>query len=151
MSVPATPPPLPDTANERLDQLSDLFRRRLLEDRTQRQLLFEQQERIDRLESDLSGERLVPLLRGLRGVVGRAMAEGADSFGASIAEEILEVLRAYGIEPINELGDLDPLRHEVVEVVGSPAAPVVGRIVTVGFAKRGRTLVPALVSVTEAE
>lgn len=140
-----------DPVSEQLAQLSDLFRRRLLEDRNQRQLIAEQQERIARLESDLTGERLIPLLRGLRLVVGRARAHGEDSFGESIAEEILEALVAFGIEPIDQAGTFDPARHEVVEVEGTPTTPVVSRIVSVGFAKQGHTLVPAQVAIAEGQ
>jgi len=140
-----------DPVSEQLAQLTDLFRRRLLEDRNQRQLIAEQQERIARLESDLSGERLIPLLRGLRLVVGRARAHGEDGFGESIAEEILEALVAFGIEPIDQAGAFDPARHEVVEVEGAPTTPAVSRIVSVGFTKRGHTLVPAQVAIAEAQ
>ena len=144
--------PLPgDPVSEQLAQLSDLFRRRLLEDRNQRQLIAEQQERIARPESDLSGERLIPLLRGLRLVVGRARAHSEDGIGESIAEEIIEALIAFGIDPIDQPGTFDPSRHEVVEVDGSPTIPAVSRIVSVGFAKHGHTLIPAQVAVSEAQ
>lgn len=152
MSAEPTPRDEPqDAVAAQLSQLVDLFRRRLLEDRTQRQLLAEQQERIARLEGDISGERLVPLLRGLRLVIDRVRLHDDDGFGPSVAEEILDVVSGYGIEPIDDLGPFDAARHEVVEVTGKPTAAVVTRIVSVGFMKNGRTLVPALVAVAQAE
>lgn len=137
---------------DQLAQLSDLFRRRLLEDRNQRQLLVEQQARIEKLESELNGDRLVPLLRGLRLVVDRARSlEDEQGFGESIAEEILEALTAFGIDPITDLGPLDPARHEVVGTTAKTESPIVARIVSVGFAKNGRTLIPALVAVSDPQ
>lgn len=146
----STPPQEGTTVDvtEQLAQLTDLFRRRLLDDRRHRQVLETQQVRIDQLQAELAGDVLVPLLRSLRLVIDRARAQtDPDGFGRSIAEEVIEALAAYGIDPIDETGPLDPLLHEVVEseVSGGPAQVV--RVVSVGFRKGGRTLVPARVAI----
>ncbi|HMR47754.1 MAG TPA: nucleotide exchange factor GrpE [Arachnia sp.] len=131
-----------------LEQLTDLFRRRLLDDKVLRQALETQQAQLERMRSELSGDHLVPLLKALRLVVDRARdQDDAAGFGKSIAEEIIEGLASYGIDPIDECGPFDTTRHEVAESQGGQGTLIVDRIVSIGFSKGGRTLIPARVGV----
>lgn len=134
-----------------LGQLTDLFRRRLLEDKVARQALESQQLLIDSLRAELAGDHLVSLLKGLRLVIDRARAYQDESgFGVSIAEELTESLAAHGIEQIDELGPFDPSLHEAVESAAVQGTLVVERVVSVGFRKGARILLPARVAVTSA-
>lgn len=126
-----------------LGQLSDLFRRRLLEDRTMRQAFEQQQTRIGQLEREVSGEWLRPMLKSLGMAIDRARVHAdAAGFGASIADELMAAVADYGIEAISSVEEFDPLVHEVV---GTDPESGCARVVSVGFRKGGRTLVPARV------
>ncbi len=141
-----TEPERTDIAVE-LAQLSDLFRRRLLEDRTMRLLLEQQQARIAQLEDEVTGHRLIPLLQNLRLVIDRARAHSDGSgFGASIADELIAAIADLGIEPIDDLGPLDLSIHDVIGTEPGDTRTVI-RVTSVGFRKGGRTLIPARVVV----
>lgn len=107
---------------QQLGELTDLFRRRLLEDRNTRTLIEAQQSRIRELEADLAGERLRPLVSALALVIDRAdsVAEvgGGDDFASSVSEELVEVLAGLGIREVADQGRVDLQRHELVRVEG---------------------------------
>lgn len=114
-----------DPVLTRLDQLLDLFQRRLLEDKTARQALGELTERARRAEAGLFREALQPMVVHLARTIDRLDCyAGPDAeFAASIREELLEVLAAHGVEQIDTEGSFDPGRHEAIEVNSEAELP----------------------------
>jgi GrpE len=103
----------------RLDELLDLFRRRLLDDRDKRRLIDHAFERAEAAEEGAFRQTLHPLVVGIALVVDRLDGyEGPDpGIAESIRDELLDVLQRHGVEPIEAGGPVDVARHEVVEVV----------------------------------
>lgn len=132
----------------RLDELTDLFRRRLLDDKDKRRLIDDEHERVRAAEVGPFRQFLHPVVTGLALVVDRLDAyEGTDpSFAASIRDELLDVLARHGVLPVPDAGAVDPLRHEVVAMDGVQAAQMaVSRVVRRGFQHAGWVFRPARV------
>ncbi len=140
-----------------LDELMGLFRRRLLSDRAAA-------EREAALQDLLEGRFLESFLHRVRLLMDRlASADEYDSpdagegtqsytFARSVFEELSEALAEVGVEVIDGGGEFDPTRHNAVgREPGDAEVPTVARVVSVGFAHRGRIIVPADVLVTVAE
>lgn len=108
---------------DRLTRLEDLFRRRLVEDKDKRRAFDVLYERLEKADSALQGEMILPLVRQLLLVVDRIDAyEGDDQFVVSLCHELLEILRRSGIEEIQVGREFDPALHEAVEVVDHDGA-----------------------------
>jgi molecular chaperone GrpE (heat shock protein) len=114
MNAPETGPVL-----RKLDELQDLFQRRLLEDRTTRQVLAELTERTQRAEAGLFREYLHPLVCDLARLVDRLDRQGLHDY----AQELIDALAAYGIREVPAEGGFDPAWHEAVEAVERPGLP----------------------------
>jgi molecular chaperone GrpE len=140
---------------QRLDELTDLFRRRLLEDR-------EKQRAFDALYGELTqtraladGQYLVPLVRRLLNVIDRLTADSADAapgeLAGSVAEELADILAMYEVEEIKlESGLFDPKTQEVATVLEAGDAAEDGTIASVrrsGWRLGARVLRPTLVDV----
>ncbi|MGH3867262.1 MAG: nucleotide exchange factor GrpE [Pseudonocardiaceae bacterium] len=135
----------------RLDELTDLFRRRLLDDKDKRRLIDDAHERARAAEVGPFRQFLHPIVTGLALVMDRLDAyEGTDpSFVASIRDELLDVFARHGVLPVSDAGPVDPLRHEVVAVDGAQAAQMaVSRVVRRGFQHAGWVFRPAQVVAT---
>ena len=137
-----------DLVLKKLADLSDLFRRRLMDDKDKRRLIEMLQE-----ELHLSKERsfVDSLLRSLFLVLDRVDAyQGADpEFVASIAAELVEGLRRVGVEEVPAKGRVDPRIHEVNGVDGSAGTDgtwEIDRLVRRGFRVNERLLRPASVT-----
>jgi len=128
----------PGSTEARLDELTDLFRRRLLDDRDKRRMVDEAQERARAAEVGPFRQFLHPVVVGLALVVDRLDShEGPDAeFAASVRDELLDVLDRHGVGTVAATGQVDLTRHEVVGVEGE-AAPdgsmEVARVVRRGF------------------
>jgi molecular chaperone GrpE (heat shock protein) len=136
----------------RLGDLSDLFRRRLLEDADKRHLIEDLHDRVRRGESGMALEYLLPLVYRLLLIVDRLDDyKGADPmFAGSVRSELLLALHQHGVESIDgdsdSGGTVDPAFHEVVTVVGEPPGDLrVGEVVQRGFRYGPRLLRPARV------
>jgi molecular chaperone GrpE (heat shock protein) len=107
-----------DPVVQRLDQLLDLFQRRLLEDKTSRRILAELTERTQRAEAGLFREHLHPLVVQLARIIDRLdRHDGPDvEFALSIRDELLDALAVHGVVEVDTAGEFDPARHEAVEV-----------------------------------
>lgn len=77
---------------QRLDELTDLFRRRLLQDRAQARA-------VEVLRAQVDDLRLAPLCRELILLLDRIDAS-EDDFARSLGEELEEILAHYGLERI---------------------------------------------------
>jgi molecular chaperone GrpE (heat shock protein) len=132
----------------RLDELTDLFKRRLFDDKDKRRLIDNVHERLRAAEAGPFRQFLHPVVSGLALVVDRLDAyQGPDpDFAASIRDELLYVLGRHGVLPVPGAGPVDPLLHEVVAVDGAQDAQmVVSRVVRRGFQHAGWVFRPAQV------
>jgi molecular chaperone GrpE len=111
---------LPEVA-ERLDELTDLFRRRLLDDRDKRRAIDALEQRLEELEPLARGEAAVPLAREMLPLVDRLDGyDGPDaSVVSSVVDELLVALARCGIEEIAVDSEFDPRQQEAVEHVGT--------------------------------
>lgn len=109
---------------ERLDNLADLFVRRLADDRARRVAVEELSERLRQAELGPFRQYLHPLVHGLALVVDRLdRYDGPDpEFAVSIRDELLDLLERQGVRQIEVAGGFDPTTHEAVEVRQDPGA-----------------------------
>ena len=131
-----------------INELSDLFRRRLLSDRASG-------ERERRLLDIVEGRSFDPFLKQLGLLIDRCMdydrqiADGEYSFAASIVDELEQALGLAGVEIIRYPEPFDPHKHVAVsvETVESVTEPYAREVVSVGFIREGRVIAPASVRV----
>ncbi|MGH3096644.1 MAG: nucleotide exchange factor GrpE [Streptosporangiales bacterium] len=135
----------------RLDELRDLFQRRLLDDRGKREAIETLREELRQAKDGPFREFLEPLIHGLALVIDRLdRYDGADpQFVRSVRDELLDVLARHGVTQV-EADVFDPDRHEAVASAATGGAPA-GRVVELrrrGFAHGSRVFRPAQVVVT---
>lgn len=137
---------------DRLSQLTDLFQRRLLEDRDRRRVLDALHDELEEARKAARGEQLMPILRELLVLVDRLDAyEGVDSgFVISVRDEVLEILRRQGVEELPVGPSFDATDHEAarMEPVEDPTQD--GAVVSVdrrGFRRDSHLIRPARVVV----
>jgi molecular chaperone GrpE len=112
--------PLAQTIHQDLAGLSDLFRRRLLNDRENREATAALHEQLGWMRESLAGATLRPLLYDLVLMADRVENAGEDDTGlaASLRLEILDVLARYGVHRMpDERGRFDPGEQEAVGTV----------------------------------
>lgn len=100
----------------RLDCLTDLFRRRLEDDRDKRRLIDELSDRLRDAESGPFRQYLSPFVNSLALVLDRLnQYTGPDQeFASSIRTEIIELLATHGVVEVPHTGLFDPSCHQVV-------------------------------------
>jgi molecular chaperone GrpE (heat shock protein) len=136
--------------DRKLDQLLDLFQRRLLDDRGKSLQIAALQQRLDALEQAAAAEAVRPLVGALALVLDRIgdQTTGDLDFLETVTEELHDALAMLGVQEIECTGDFDPRRHEVVTVVGGVGDLLtVTRVIRRGYQKAGVTLRPARVEV----
>lgn len=140
---------------KRLDDLSDLFVRRLADDRARRAAVEELSERLKQAELGPFRQFLHPFVHGVALVVDRLdRYEGPDpEFAASIRDELRELLERHGVREIEVADEFDPADHEAVEVRHEPEAPpgAVLEVRRAGFAHGPWVFRPAQVVVNTDE
>jgi len=135
------------TIADRLDGLTDLFRRRLLEDRAKNSMLDSLQSKLERAERIQSAEALRPLVTRVAMVIERLQsAPSTEDLRYSIIEELEDLLHLFGVTPIEAVEDVDPRRHEIVSVTGDGTRLRVGELVRAGYEKDGVVLRPARIT-----
>jgi molecular chaperone GrpE (heat shock protein) len=144
-----------DELHRRLDELADLFTRRLADDRARRVAVEELTERLRQAEAGPFREILHPFVHGVALVIDRLdRYAGSDpAFAASIREELLDVLERHGVREVPVEGEFDPSTQEAVEVRHDPDYPP-GEILEVrrtGFAHGAWVFRPAQVVVSSDE
>lgn len=140
-----------DDVVRRLDELKDLFTRRLLDDRQKRATIEALQEELARVRQGLAAEYLTPLAREIALVVDRLdRYAGPDpEFASSVGAELVDLLDRHGVTEVPADGEFDPQRHEAVDTSADPELPD-GRVVEVqrrGFAHHAAVLRPTQVVV----
>lgn len=153
--VEAEPQDRLDELGRRLDELADLFTRRLADDRARRAAVEELTERLRQAEAGPFREILHPFVHGVALVIDRLdRYAGPDpEFATSIRDELLDVLERHGVRPVPIDGEFDPSTQEAVEVRHDPDHPA-GAILEVrraGFAHGTWVFRPAHVVVNADE
>lgn len=132
------------TLSARIDELTDLFRRRLSDDRDKRRLIETLMSQVQFAQSGLTQQILLPLVRELLLVVDRAHSLH-DEHASSVGDELLESLSRYGVEPLPADGSFDPAIHEATRSVPTAGGARAGEIAAVE--RRGFRLGDAVVRV----
>lgn len=140
-----------DEVMRRLDELRDLFTRRLLDDRQKHATIDALQEELAAVRRGLAAEYLTPIAREIALVVDRLdRYAGPDpEFASSIGAELVDLLDRHGVTEVPAGGEFDPQRHEAVDTSADPGVPD-GRVVGVrrrGFAHHAAVLRPVQVVV----
>ncbi len=147
----AVPTELADLRAE-VSALSDLFRRRLLEDRTHRHVVDVLLSRAQAAEAGLAAEYLIPVVVQLFRLAERAeMSDTGDpELVDSLIDEMRVILDNCGVTEIADVAvPVDRLAHEVRVVHGTP--PGVLHVTVVlhrGYRYLGKVLRPAVVEAT---
>lgn len=140
------------TIAQRLNQLEDLFRRRLVEDKDKRRAFDALYERLEAAERAAEGAAQLPLVHQMILVVDRIDAHPRDrgDFVDSIGDELREILRRVGVEEVPIDGVFDPAVHEIVGAAPSDIDGTELLIATThrrGYRTGHRVIRPAHVSV----
>ncbi|KAA8819873.1 nucleotide exchange factor GrpE [Bifidobacterium rousetti] len=129
----------------RIEQLSDLFRRRLLDDRAKAKTIAS-------LTAQLDGLHLAPLCREFILLIDR-IDDSDDDVVRSIRDEILGILSHYGLEPLSASGPFAPATQRAVgvEQVSDTTVPdrSVIRTIRTGYTLNGLLLRPTDVVIAE--
>lgn len=140
---------------QRLDELADLFVRRLADDRARRLAVEELSERLKQAELGPFRQYLHPFVQGMALVVDRLdRYDGPDpEFVGSIRAELLDLLDRYGVREIDVTEGFDPATQEAVDTGRDPVAPA-GTVLEVrrtGFVHGSWVFRPAQVVVNAPE
>lgn len=147
-----------DTALEdirtELANLTDLFRRRLMDDKARNSLYESLQEQV-RVSQDLLRYRAFEsLFRETLLAIDRLQSEPTTrELVESVVEELLEVFARRTLLPIDDAEDFDPRLHEAVGTIPATERAPAGSIVAVhrtGYTLDGRLLRPTQVTVAAA-
>ncbi|HEY8473922.1 MAG TPA: nucleotide exchange factor GrpE [Natronosporangium sp.] len=135
----------------RLDELADLFTRRLSDDRARRLAVEELTERLRQAELGPFRQILHPFVHGVALVIDRLdRYQGSDpEFVGSIRDELVDVLERHGVREIRVADGFDPTTQEAVELGHDPDRPA-GAVLAVrraGFAHGNWVFRPAQVVV----
>jgi molecular chaperone GrpE (heat shock protein) len=134
----------------RLDELTDLFRRRLLDDREKQRAFDALYRELAQARALAEGQHLVPLIRRLINVIDRLSTDPGE-LATSVAEELADILAMYEVEEIKPgSGAFDPRTQEVATVVDAVEAGEDGTVASVrrsGWRLGTRVLRPTLVDV----
>lgn len=134
-----------------LDALTDLFRRRLMEDKAKARLIDELTESLRRRD-DLDTHRAFAALfiEVLAAADRLAEYEATPELCESVREEILEVFARRGVDPIPTEGAFDAAIHEAISTVPTGDDEEVGTVAEVvsrGYMLGDKVLRPARVIV----
>lgn len=143
------PEPTLGEISAQLGSLSDLFRRRLVDDKDKRRMLDELVQELDDAREERLAAAVLPLYREILLVVDRAWGMNEDNAG-SLGDELVEILLRSGVEPVRDDGPFDPSIHEAIESVSTADPSLVGTVASVqrnGYTSDGRLVRPARVAV----
>jgi molecular chaperone GrpE len=133
-----------------LGELRDLFQRRLLNDRLQKQQFDELYRQLELADDARVHQMLEPVLRQVILVVDRIRPAESEQV-ESIRQELLELLARQGVSPVAAVGQpFDPRLHLAVTTVDTMDATQDGTVlreVRTGYVYGDRVLRPAEVQV----
>lgn len=148
-----------ETLGSEVEQLKDLFRRRLMDDKSRAAMFESLQDELRMSKDQLSRREFDGLAKEILLVVDRLTTAGGSQYqdlqelALTGADELLEVLWRRGIEQVSADGPLNPRIHEVIATVEVDDPESVGKIHTLnrpGYMAGDRLLRPAQVTVTVA-
>ncbi|MFC8530996.1 nucleotide exchange factor GrpE [Nocardia sp. NPDC057227] len=144
-----------DGVKAELTALTDLFNRRLREDRVNRQLVEALQVRAEAAEAGLATEYLLPVVLQLTRLVDRAEQRPAetDPFVSSLLDEIHVILENCGVRSFGQAREpIDRAVHEMRAVRGEPGGQLlVDVVLRRGYSYMGRTIRAAVVEAVYAD
>jgi molecular chaperone GrpE (heat shock protein) len=122
--------------NRRLDELTDLFRRRLLDDRDKARAIAALQSELAHSRDGVRRQVLEPIMRQLILVRDRidnhtAVTEEPSDFLRSLGDEISEVLAQYGVARVDRFDRFDPALAESVGTRPTEDRDLDGTVATV--------------------
>lgn len=133
-----------------VSQLSDLFRRRLFEDRSKNALIEDVQEHLRTARDLLRYREFEGLFKEALLAIDRLQHEPATpELAASVADELLESFRRRKLTEVDASGDFDPRFHEVVGTVlasGEVPPNTIAAVQRTGYLLADRLLRPAQVT-----
>ena len=136
-----------DSLAEQLAALSDLFRRRLLDDRAKQATIQEMQARLEQAERERAAESLRPLVTRVALVIERlGSTPPSPELSESIVEELDDILGTFGIRSFGLGPEVDPRRHEIVSVRGEGPVLKAEDLIRAGYEKDGVVLRPARIT-----
>lgn len=135
---------------QRLDELTNLFRQRLIDDTEKKRAFDALYRELAQARALADGQYLMPLVRRLINVIDRVIA-GPGDLAKSVAEELTDILSMYEVVQIKPGSDhFDPRLQEVATVVEAADADEDGTVASVrrcGWRLGSRVLRPVLVDV----
>jgi molecular chaperone GrpE len=143
-----------DDIRQEVANLTDLFRRRLLDDKAKNSLYDALQEQAKTSQDLLRYRAFESLFREALLAIDRLQSEATTpELVESAVEELLEVFARRSLLPVDDSGEFDPRVHEAVESIPESDQTPAGSIVAVhraGYTLDGRLLRPAQVTVAVA-
>lgn len=144
-----------DEIKTEIANLTDLFRRRLLDDKAKASLYESLQEQARSSQDLLRYRAFESLFREALLAIDRLQSEASTpELVESAVDELLEVFGRRTLLPIDDSGDFDPRIHEAVETLPASEQVPAGSIVAVhrtGYTLDGRLLRPTQVTVAVAD
>ena len=136
-----------DSLADQLATLTDLFRRRLLDDRAKQARIEDMQVKLERAERERAAESLRPLVTRISMVIERLQSTPPSTeLSESIIEELDDILSTFGIRSIGLGDEVDPRRHEIVSVSGEGPVLEAKELIRTGYEKDGVVLRPARIT-----
>ena len=135
-------------------ELTDLFRRRLAEDKTKQRQLEELYSQLEFARQALAGALVIPLVRETLLIADRVDISGeVDPLTESVVDEMLEIYKTRGLRAIAADSSFDASMHEAVEAEVVTESELVGQVLAVrrvGYSFGGTVVRPAQVVVGTA-
>ncbi|GAA2173151.1 nucleotide exchange factor GrpE [Arthrobacter parietis] len=152
--APASRDPVLEDIRTELANLTDLFRRRLMDDKARNSLYESLKEQARVSQNLLSYRAFESLFRETLLAIDRLQSEPTTpQLVESAVSELLEVFARRNLRPINDTEDFDPRLHEVIGTVPATERAPAGSIVAVhrrGYSLDDRLLRPTQVTVAVA-
>lgn len=143
-----------DDIRQEVANLTDLFRRRLLDDKAKSSLYAALQDHAKASQDLLRYRAFESLFREALLAIDRLQSEATTpELVESAVDELLEVFARRSLVPVDDAGEFDPRVHEAVESIPESDQMPAGSIVAVhraGYTLDGRLLRPARVTVAVA-
>jgi molecular chaperone GrpE (heat shock protein) len=138
-----------DPLGKKLDYLTDLFRRRLVQDTESAKTFDALYQELTAARSAIEGMLVMPLARRMFLLIDRLDQEGSE-FGRTVADELAEMLYFQGFTPVVvDSAEFDPVTQEAAAIpmaAGNREGQVINHVRR-GWRYDGRLIRPALVEV----
>lgn len=121
-----------ETVSAQVNELRDLFVRRLYEDKNTKALVQQVNASLERRDAIDKGKAFAPLVKELLLAVDRLQANApSEDLNQSVVDEIVTILDRYGVTKIDNTGVVDPKIHEIVGLAPATDGVESGTIIEV--------------------